>query len=403
MNILEKLRKMLDSKKKQETEERIYILDTCALHSSEAMKIIEEASKVIILTGTIRELDNHKYDGGSFGKNVKAIGKKSRLDEKSEKYICINGYEKYKYQDDNIIDYCREHKNVTIITCDNYLCNMAKAYGIRYIFPKRNDEKVQVNNEQKSAKNVQKENTATEVRKKKYANTSIKDVKYKNEALYSVKSQSPNSNVVVRNGKVIKDDFSEGIRLKIGDIIFRIIPKKENVLVMEYQIDEIKNTMYAHEVKYVTVDSITMESLDKNNNLPKEVKEKILSLFNGKEENSTEIKETIQNAEQEIIFYNGWIRAQNNNHANYIKVERQGRLIKTQDYAEGDLLYLLKYNKKKNNLKIHVYKIVIENNQYVAEKLEEYKLCLVNEIYRLKLSEELQDEIRSFFVKHARY
>lgn len=273
MKFLKKIREKLNSKE-EKTEERTYILDTSALNSSEAMQIIEEASKIIILTGIIQELDNNKHNPNKkFSDNVCTICKKSREDQNSEKYICVAGYEKYSYQDDNIIDYCQKHKNVTILTCDNNLCNKAKAYDIPYIFPKRDKE--------------------------------------------------------------IKE-------------------KAQNLLKVEKEKDEEK-------------------AIEKS-------------------------------SDQEIFFEKRWIRAKNNNnYVNYINVERKGKLIKTQDYAAGDLLYLSKYNKKKNNLEIHVYRIVNKNNRYTAEKLEKYKLWLINEIYSIKLSEELQDDIRSFFVKYARY
>lgn len=417
MKFLQKVSEMLNSKK-EETEGRIYILDTCALHSSESMQIIKEASKVIILTGTIKELDDHKNDGGSFGDNVRSISKASRIDQNGEKYECvagyekrttdekyqcIDGYEKYKYQDENIIDYCRKRKNrkVIILTCDNNLCNNAKAYRIPYYFPKRDDDKVKKKNRSERDKSIASENTSNISIKKNYANTEIKDIKYMNGELYSIESNSPNTNFIIRSGKVINNNLNNGIKLEIGDSIFSVKSKNEKVVIVKCIIDEIQPSSYAHQVNNFTVEDIT--SLQKEN-LPKEVEEKVKDLLTREEEKTISKEKNTESEQQEIIFEKRWIRAQNSNkYINYINVERQGKLIKTQDYAVGDFIYLSKYNKKQNSLKINVYKIGRQNNQYVAEKHDEYKLWLVNEIYNINLSEELQDKIRSFFVKHARY
>ena len=105
------------------------------METKKALEILEKATKVILLTGTIREMDKYKDAGGNLGDNIRIISRKSREDEESQKYICVTGYERNHYQDDNIIDYCKKNLNAIILTNDNNLCNMAKAYGIPYIFP----------------------------------------------------------------------------------------------------------------------------------------------------------------------------------------------------------------------------------------------------------------------------
>lgn len=135
MKFLRKLWKKLRKRK------LTIVLDVSALRTQRAMKILEEAPKVVLLTGTIKELDKYKNEKENFGENIRFISRKSREDEKSEKYICVAGYEKESYQDYNIIEYCRKNKNTIILTNDNNLCNMAKAYEIPYIFPK--DEELQ--------------------------------------------------------------------------------------------------------------------------------------------------------------------------------------------------------------------------------------------------------------------
>lgn len=121
--------------RKLRKREPTIVLDVSALRTQRAMKILEEAPKIVLLTGTIKELDKYKNEKESFGENIRYISRKSREDEKSEKYVCVAGYEKESYQDYNIIEYCRKNKNTIILTNDNNLCNMAKAYGIPYIFP----------------------------------------------------------------------------------------------------------------------------------------------------------------------------------------------------------------------------------------------------------------------------
>ncbi len=428
MKFLKRIREVLNSKEVK-IKERTYILDTCALHSSEAMQIIEEASKVILLTGTIKELDAHKNDGGSFGENIKKVCRESRMDENSEKYECIagyekqenrykesgkyeciNGYVKYKYQDDNIIDYCKSHRNVIILTCDNNLCNTAKAYNIPYVFPKRDEEEkaVAVNNTNIVKKKVATDNANVEKEKlkekRKFQRVNIKGVEIEDDNLYITNGNLNKFNLVIRNGISINANSAKKIKLEVGDHIFRMKKKNENVIIVEYKIVEVTPSMYAIEIRSAKEELKTIESLT-TNKFPKEVKKKAESLLRGeKEEKKDKTKTVEKSGEQEIILEKRWIRVQNsNNYANYINVERNGKLIKTQDYAAGDLLYLSKYNKKKNNLEINVYRIVNKNNRYVAEKSDEYKLWLVNEIYSIKLSEELQDEIRSFFVRYARY
>lgn len=145
--------------------ENTIILDTSALNSDESMKIIEEASKVILLTGIIREMDDNKGKYGKLGINIRTVSKLSRQDEKSEKYICVSGYDKYDYEDDNIIDYCKKHKGVTILTSDNNLCNTAKAYSIPYKYIEyessdiTSEDQIKQQTQKTETKNIKKENS----------------------------------------------------------------------------------------------------------------------------------------------------------------------------------------------------------------------------------------------------
>ena len=77
--------------KKLIKREKAIVLDVSALKSKRAMEIIEEATKVILLTGTIKELDKYKNARESFGGNIRTVSRKSREDEKSKKYVCVAG------------------------------------------------------------------------------------------------------------------------------------------------------------------------------------------------------------------------------------------------------------------------------------------------------------------------
>lgn len=410
MNFLQKMSQMVSRKKG-----RIYILDTCALHSSETMQIIEEAYKIIILTGTIKELDDHKNDGGSFGHNIRTVAKQSRIDSKGEKYecvagyekhtsqgqekyVCIDGYKKNEYQDYNIIDYCKEHKNVIILTCDNDLCNLAKAYKIPYIFPKRDDEDKAGNRNSSDSSPKTTENKVVQNKKDK-ARINIKGIEFSNGSLYTTKNDVEKY-LVVRNGIFI--NTNDTVKLETEDHVFKIKKKNEKVIIVEYKIVEITASMYAIECQNANIDSQEIEKLQIAK-FPKEVQESARKLLGGKEERKNSTEAVMQSNEPQIHFENRWINVQKSSqYYCYINVEHNGKLIKTQNYREGDLIYLSKYNKKGNSLEIYVYKIVKDNN-YAVQKLNEYKLMLVNEIYSINFSEELQEEIRSFFIKHARY
>lgn len=157
-------------KKKQETTIRTIVLDTSALNSNKAMRILEEKDvRVILLTGIILEMDNWKHDKGVFGDNIKRLSRKCREDQKSKKYVCVSGYDKHSYQDKNIIEYCKDNPGVTIITADNNLCNLAKAFDIPYIYvEKEKEEKVKIG---ETSKSIQRHiETQTPIQKKQLIN-----------------------------------------------------------------------------------------------------------------------------------------------------------------------------------------------------------------------------------------
>ena len=57
---------------KEKNREQVIILDACALKTKKAMQIIEEASKVVLLYGTIKkELDKEQEDSTELYKKNK--------------------------------------------------------------------------------------------------------------------------------------------------------------------------------------------------------------------------------------------------------------------------------------------------------------------------------------------
>ena len=101
---------------------------------------------------------------------------------------------------------------------------------------------------------------------------------------------------------------------------------------------------------------------------------------------------------KEVYFSKRWIQIRyQTGYYTRIKVEREGKLIKPQDYKEGDILYVLKYHKKANFLRVNVYEIVNKGNEYVTKEINKYQIWCVNEIYCYNFSEELQNQILNLY------
>lgn len=364
-------------------QERTIILDACALKSQEAISIIKDAKKVIVLTRTIRELDNHKNVGGIEEKNIRLICRKIREDTESKKYVCTSKYDKYKYNDDNIIDYCKWHNDTIILTCDNNLCNMAKAYGINYIFPRIEENR---NN---------KENGSA---KKDYYGCNIKGVKYINGKLTLLRNAliDPNFKVIlIRDGHLVKFSLNRNMTLDIGDIILRVKEKNESVDIVKYIIREIKSSAYAEYIENISLEEPVTNSIKKAD-LPIEVKNEVCLWVKGE---PYEEKPKID--KEEIYLSKGDIFVRQGSYKTYIGVERNGTLIRRKNYTKGDYIYLAKANKK--SLTLYVYRVVEKFNEYDVEKIDMYPLQSINAIYQLECSEELKDKIRNFYIHNIRF
>lgn len=375
------LRKVLEKLNKKE---KVIVLDTSALETKKALEILEKATKVILLTGTIREMDKYKDAGGNLGDNIRTVSRKSREDEESKKYICVAGYERNHYQDDNIIDYCRKNKNAIILTNDNNLCNMAKAYGIPYIFPQ--DEGLQ----------------------------NIKGIIMKDGNLYLSKGKGEKVAFVVRNGEIIQESLDYGIKLQVGDIIYKVKYKDGFIMVFSCKIKNMESSKYAQYLFSLKIESGELNKV-KDNQLPRKVKEQIFILLEEREQKikeekreKAEVKDSRKKEEQdackEVFFYHNYIRVvSEKHHKKYIKVERNGKLIQIKDYKEGDILYVLDYYLNNKFLKVKVYNIEKKDESYIAQKESENIIWYINEIFRSNFSKEMQEVIWKIYMKYCGY
>lgn len=375
------LRKVLEKLNKKE---KVIVLDTSALETKKALEILEKATKVILLTGTIREMDKYKDAGGNLGDNIRTVSRKSREDEESKKYICVAGYERNNYQDDNIIDYCRKNKNAIILTNDNNLCNMAKAYGIPYIFPQ--DEGLQ----------------------------NIKGIIMKDGNLYLSKGKGEKVAFVVRNGEIIQESLDYGIKLQVGDIIYKVKYKDGFIMVFSCEIKNMESSKYAQYLFSLKIESGELNKV-KDNQLPRKVKEQIFILLEEREQKikeekreKAEVKDSRKKEEQdackEVFFYHNYIRVvSEKHHKKYIKVERNGKLIQIKDYKEGDILYVLDYYLNNKFLKVKVYNIEKKDESYIAQKESENIIWYINEIFRSNFSKEMQEVIWKIYMKYCGY
>lgn len=362
---------------------RTIILDACALKSQEAMKIIKEAEKVIVLLGTIVELDKHKNSVGEQEKrNICYISRKIREDTESEKYECVVKYNKYRYNDDNIIDYCIWNEGTIILTCDNLLCAKAKAHGITYIFPKIEERPYNRKN--------------SKVNDSCWCN--VKGVNYRNERLTILNQtlSDPSFKIlIIRNGKLTTINVDRNMILKIGDTVIRVRENLKDVKISMYVIKQIKPSKYAEHIgdtvlKYPIANSI------RKVDLPAELKKEICRLVN---EEAYE-EETKQ---EEIYLTNGNIYVRKGIYNTYIEVERNGTLIKKENYKEGDFIYYVKVNKKSRTITLQVYKVSKTFNKYNIENIDDCNIKSINEIYRINCSEELKDKIRDFYLRNIKY
>ena len=377
MKWIRKLKELLKKRK----EERPIVLDTCALETKQAMEIIEKASKVILLTGILDEMDKYKKEYGMLGINIREVLRKSREDKDSEKYVCVAGYDKHSYNDKNIIDYCRKHRRTIIVTADNNVCNYAKAYKIDYIF---------VEDVKKSHTKTQHEKSP---KKEKVIGQNVKGVIYKGGKLYMTENKKNINFLVFRDGKNIKDDSNKQIEIQEGDFIYMLKKDENEISVTHYEVLRISQHNYAKQIysnllHYSDTDSKKVESF------PKEVKEQLLIMFNKSKETKS----------KDLYFYNHWINPKRSkDYSVEVKLERDGKLINIQDYQEGDFIYLLKHNNTSKHIQVAIYKIINEDGNYEAEEIEQNQIYYINQIYRLDISAELQEAIREFFITKIKY
>lgn len=285
------LLKNLIGKETKKDNRLTIILDTSALNSAKSMEVIEAAAKVVILTGTIDEIDNLKTAGGIFGNNLRAVARKSREDAESKKFVCVPGYEKYKYQDKNIVDFCKRRKNkkTTILTADNNLCNLAKAYHIEYIFMQPEDRTEQVKEKVEELKE--------EVAEKEEV-SDIEEVGTKSEVSVAVKEETkPKRHIYFKENGIYIDsqkcfeaynflETATGITEKLdnfdeGDFIYEVLCSRNNTYMKVIKYKIIKNDG-KYDYQDVQVKEIWFINDIFRPGFSNEVEEKLLEIFRAK-------------------------------------------------------------------------------------------------------------------------
>ena len=385
MNLLQLFRK-----KETSIEEQTIIIDTSALKSKEVMSIINKAKKVILLSEIIDEMDKFKKQNNLFGFNIRELARRSRDDEKGIKYICVSGYGKHNYNDKNIIYYCRLHRNTVIVTADNCLCNHAKAYRIKYIFLECKEKKIA------KVKSKKKKNK----KECKIIRQQVKSVVYKENKLYFPTNQKDKNLFLLREGKLEQDASKKMVEIELKDVIYEVKKSKEDIILLEYEIQIISKNNYAFCKEKELIKASEINKI-KEKNLPKEIVDSIYEFLKIDESKNEDVPEQ---RKKEVYFYKNYFNVNRyEGFSTSVYLEREGKLVKINDYQEGDLIYILRSSLKKKYIDINVYEIILEDNQYKEIEIQNKTIYYINEIYKLNCSEELKEKIREKLLSNTRY
>lgn len=263
-NFVEKIKKIFEEK-----GTTMYVLDTCALCSNEAMKIIKEAKKVVLTNGVICEMDKYKKAKGSFGNNVSTILKQSALDQKQEKFICVQEEIVSDYNDDNLINYCKKIKRRAILlTADNDLANKAKVHNIKYIHfesKEKNDKKV--NGEEKVQEQETKVDSEQKDNKKAFFNrpAELKPLLSKDNNGWILKARNTPyvREMVVRNNQLLAKEVeqyhSENVRLEDKDMIYKIVKSQGKITVCIFEMNDSTGIEKIKEMNLSTINELYRE------------------------------------------------------------------------------------------------------------------------------------------------
>ena len=379
-----------EKEEKKEKEKTVIVLDTSALQSQKGMQIVDVAERVVLLTGTIRELDKYKKDEGLFGTNIRIVSRRCREDLNQKKYICVEGYESSAYQDDNIIAYCKENRNAVILTADNNLCNLAKAYGITYIYVEppeqtpqneaskhQEERKEEKKKEYKECKEVEDEEEHKLLEKRQY----IKGAFFKDESLYIHKSTWMIYNFVYRNGEMLKER-SHFIKLQEGDVVFQIRLETSFIKVLKYEIDSIKENGYAKYLTHINIDSYSELADNLKEKVPYEVLRKITIMRSSLKLHDSTFRVTMSDA---IIL-------------------RDGKPIENKnEYRQADKIYKIKRIKSSKYLLITEYEVILNDGMYELIELNEYHICYLNDIFKYRFPDALEEKIREEYLDAINY
>ena len=141
-NVCKNLLKTLNANEKKRQQEELVakkskslVLDTCAVKAGNFFTILNLYEKVYILGGVLSELENLKEKGSRREKrNIKDLMNEVLDDKTSEKYVLVLEEHVDSYQDNNILNFCIQHKEegIVLYTDDHPFAMRAKLYGIEY-------------------------------------------------------------------------------------------------------------------------------------------------------------------------------------------------------------------------------------------------------------------------------
>lgn len=279
------------------------VVDTSSLEVYGAVKFIMSFPTVILLEDVLMEMDKFKRKNDTFGRNIKKILYESAQDPEGAKYKselspCVS-----QYGDDNILAYCKEHKDdVILYTGDNVLASRARGYGIEYVLAR---EKTDIHKDSKIIEVDEDETHEITGIKNKEASTGITQLeaeelkkKMQNNSVYAVKKTNiPNTSMignslVLKIPKdhralciVLKDDnikpeyINNCIKLERDDIVLITTNtiKHEGLCVFKYRVTDTRPGKHAY---YLGLDPIGQD-VNKIENLdfPIPVKREIHNYF----------------------------------------------------------------------------------------------------------------------------
>lgn len=259
-------------------KKKIAVIDTSVMKYYSLIAILEENFEQIILTiPTIREMDRLKASKSSTAYNVRKILAKCAEDKESAKYIVKEIEQVDTYVDINIIEFLKKNnEKYCLLTSDNAMACICKAYGIEYFFPwefQNTPEEISENEnetlQENSTEELQQENIS--VRKK----STLRNSYINDRNLYiDVPSYSRNIRYVIFNeAGEEKRGYGEEVQLELNDIIYIITYKKEKDVFNIVQFEVVETESCTENVAFLgTYHAKDAEEIERLEQLNKRVK-----------------------------------------------------------------------------------------------------------------------------------